>query len=108
MAEDLKLKAGETNKVDPRVLAWLDSKDSAEDAGLVAPAGEKPGRVRVGVEFKRPLAAKAADALKKLGLGAEPGETAAWGHVSRQGLVTLARDANVVRIEPEFPVGLSK
>jgi hypothetical protein len=95
-----KLSRAERNKIDPTLQLWLDGKGKPEDLGFAPPQAGAAKGVRVSVEFSRAPAAKDIKRYATLGIDAEPNETVAFGAVTRDALVTLARDAVVLYIQP--------
>lgn len=101
------LSRAERNKIEPTLQLWLDGKGTREDLGFAPPAAGKGKGVRVSVEFKRAPEARTNKGYAALGIDVEAGETVAFGAVTRDALVTLARDANVSYIQPMLLKSLS-
>jgi hypothetical protein len=97
-----RLTRAERNRLDPNLLLWLDGKSSVKDLGFAPPTPPGADAVRVSVEFTSAPAAKDLKGYKALGIAAVAGETVAFGQVDRTGLATLARDARVMFVQPQY------
>jgi hypothetical protein len=101
---DTKLSNAQSNKLDPRLLSWLDGEEAAELGLAAGDASDSAGTVRVSVQLSSPLAEDGLARYEALGLIVEAGADDLFGQVTREGLSALARDSRVVQIQP---VGMS-
>lgn len=98
-----KLSNAQSNKLDPRLLSWLDGEEAAE-LGLAPGYPPATGTVRVSAQLASPLPEAEMAGYEALGLTAEAGAEDLFGQVTREALADLARDSRVLRIQP---VGMS-
>jgi hypothetical protein len=93
----------ERNKIEPALQLWLDGRGKPEDFGLASPSTGKGRGARVSVEFVSAPQSKDVKRYAALGIEVEPGETVAFGAVTRDNLASLARDVNVSYVQPSLP-----
>jgi hypothetical protein len=96
-----KLTRAQRNKLEARLLRWLDGEEAAA-LGLppAPPEAEGQSVARVFVLFDRPLAEPELATYAALGLAAETETEALPGLVTRAALASLAQDPRVRSVEP--------
>ena len=91
------LRRPELGKITEKLWLWLDG-DAPEGLDLASLGGED--RLRITAKLDAPLDADQVGLLTSLGLEATEGDDSTTGLLTRQQLLDLAREANVVRIDP--------
>ena len=91
------LRRPELGKITEKLWLWLDG-DAPDGLELASMGGEE--RLRITAKLETPLDADQVGLLTSLGLEATEGDETTSGLLTRQQLLDLARETNVLRIDP--------